>query len=104
MLYELKTRARKSGRRDRAARLFRLLACTVGAAFTRYRQWRKENDAIRHLSEADESLLQDIGLQRWEIVDRVRDRSGESDSAEVPSLCRPAAADDVESDEFSDAA
>ena len=51
-------------------------------AWLRYRQWRAEVRAIRHLNEIDDYLLDDVGIQRDDIKRVVRgDTKGERDAA-----------------------
>ena len=54
----------------------RWLACQLQFAWQRYRQWRDECEAIRHLREIDDYLLEDAGINRWDIPDVVRGRIG----------------------------
>lgn len=65
-----------AGRRFDVSRLGQRLACRLFYAWLRYRQWRREHEAIRHLRQIDDRLLDDVGIERREIDDAVRGRSG----------------------------
>ena len=63
-------------RRFDVSRLGQRLACRLFYAWLRYRQWRSEAEAIRHLRQIDDHLLDDVGINRWEIDEVVRGKSG----------------------------
>ena len=63
-------------RRFDVSRLGQRLACRLFYAWLRYRQWRRESEAIRHLCQIDDRLLDDVGIERREIDDVVRGKSG----------------------------
>ncbi|MGD8351196.1 MAG: hypothetical protein PVI79_18260 [Gammaproteobacteria bacterium] len=68
-----------------ASRLGQRLACRLIYAWLHFRQWRRESEAIRHLRQIDVYLLDDIGIDRWEIDAVVRDRSGYRVSSPDPA-------------------
>jgi len=43
-----------------------------GYAWQQLRRWMAENEAIRHLESLDDSRLEDLGIERAEIVPAVR--------------------------------
>jgi len=45
------------------------LTCRLRLTWLRYRRWSAARQAIRHLRELDEYLLDDVGIDRWQITE-----------------------------------
>ena len=104
MLYESETANQNQRWHDHASRLFYKIACALSTAWLRYKQWRVESEAIRHLNEADEHTLWDIGIHRWEIRDRVRGNGDARKMASISRLCRRDTSSDTGDTSYRDAA
>ena len=72
---------RLAERRLEVSRLGQRLACLLLQAWLRYRQWRSESEAIRHLRNIDDHLLDDVGINRWDIEEVVRGSQGFQENA-----------------------
>lgn len=66
------------------------LAWQLRLARQSLRRWSAARQAIRHLSGLDSYLLDDVGIDRSEIVEAVRGGNGQRQDPERQSMQRPA--------------
>ena len=88
-LYEV----RPASRGFDLSRLHGRLACRLLFAWQRFRHWRAARQAIRHLHEIDDYLLEDVGIHRWDIAEVVHGHKGYQQTADQqisrPPLANP---------------
>ena len=84
---------RPASRRFDLSRLHGRLACRLLFAWQRFRRWRAARQAIRHLHEIDDYLLEDVGINRWDIAEIVHGKKGYQQTADrqisSPPLASP---------------
>ncbi len=73
---------RAASRRFDLSRLHGRLACRLLFAWQRFRRWRAAQQAIRHLQEIDDYLLEDVGIHRWDIAEMVLGTRGYRQTAD----------------------